>query len=121
MKKILVVDDEVEVGRAIGTILRHFGFEVCSVNSAAKALQCLGEFEPDLFLIDSFMPKTSGHQLAERIKSLSGHQNTPILLLTILETKFHLRNDIFVGVLQKPVAAEQLLRAVEQAMDPKSS
>jgi two-component system response regulator AtoC len=61
--RLLVVDDEVELLRALSDSLREARYEVQSVSNPAKALEALGAGEFDLLLTDLMMPGTDGIQL----------------------------------------------------------
>ena len=68
-KKILVVDDQPEVGAQIGAYLRHFGFTPVIVGSVGEALT---NFEPNLYMLiisDVLMPGKNGFDLVRFIRN----------------------------------------------------
>lgn len=67
--KILVVDDEVLIARAITKVLEKSGYEVFSANSGHEAINLLQKTNTDLAIIDFLMPEISGRVLAEWIKN----------------------------------------------------
>lgn len=70
--KILLVEDEVEIGNVFEDILHSKGFEVLYVDEPLKALEIVknGEFIPDLLITDVIMPKLNGIALVEQLKRL---------------------------------------------------
>jgi len=67
-RRILVVDDEPGVLRAVCRILQS-SYEVSGVSSAEEALQRFGEFRPDLAILDIRMPGMDGFTLMARLKA----------------------------------------------------
>lgn len=76
--KILVVDDEAMITELLSDHLGDEGYEVYAANSAAEALQLLGE-QPNLIILDINMPGTDGLELCKNIRD---HVACPILFLT---------------------------------------
>lgn len=66
--RVLVIDDEPFVGKAIGRILSHH--DVTVVNNGEAALAAFRDFEPDLILCDLMMPGMSGQDVYEAIVAL---------------------------------------------------
>jgi DNA-binding NtrC family response regulator len=67
--KILVVDDELEMGKLVEDIARDHGYEATSITAPALALPMLEERDFDLVVTDVRMPGIDGIELIERIKS----------------------------------------------------
>lgn len=59
-KKILIVDDDVDIVRIVSTMLEGQGWQVRSAYSGADALRIVGEEHPDLVLLDIMMPGMNG-------------------------------------------------------------
>src|SRR5262245_33071929 len=77
--RILVVDDEVEIRRALRSTLKAHGFEVVEAGSAREASQHATAYNPDLLLIDLGLPDRDGLEL---IRELRGWCRAPILILS---------------------------------------
>jgi CheY-like chemotaxis protein len=87
MKKprILLVDDEVGITRALALYLRENGdCEVQVENVGSRALATARQFRPDLIFLDIVMPDADGATLAAEIKADSVLHATPIVFLTAL-------------------------------------
>ena len=68
-KRILIVDDEKDVGRTLKMILENYGFDIDSFTDPAVALE---QFKPslyDLTILDIRMPNPNGFKLYDQLKS----------------------------------------------------
>ena len=65
-RKILVVDDEINIRRSLDAYLEDHGYRVASVESAEEALDLIGREAFDLMLVDLRLPGISGDQLIVR-------------------------------------------------------
>lgn len=83
-KKILIVDDEVLVIKALTKKLKESGFEVEEALDGQEALLKVEKEKPDLILLDIIMPKLDGISVLKRLKESKATQNIPILILTNL-------------------------------------
>ncbi len=67
-RRVLVVDDELDVAESLGLLLESLGAEVRVVFSGAEALSCVAEFKPDVVFLDIGMPAVDGYEAARRIR-----------------------------------------------------
>jgi len=67
-RRILVVDDNVDAGTALGDLLKLMGHEVEVVHDGAQALTQAPRFRPDIALIDIGLPVMDGYALAQRLR-----------------------------------------------------
>jgi DNA-binding NtrC family response regulator len=113
--KILLVDDELVVGKALEKILSRKGYEVTRCTSAEAALQAFRENPSDfgVLITDQSMPEMTGHNLAVAVHELS--PSLPIIIQSglVSPTLFkaigqHGIRQIF----QKPVPSRILTQAV---------
>lgn len=70
MSKILVVDDEVDVGELVQSFLETHGYQVMTANSAARAFELVQLEKPDLIFLDVVMPGMDGITCLKQIKKL---------------------------------------------------
>lgn len=71
-KKILVVDDEVELLDLIEHVLRLEGFtDIKTANTGTKALEYFHSWQPDLVILDIMLPDIQGHDLCKIIRETS--------------------------------------------------
>ena len=84
-KKVLVVDDEVDLTLLLKTLLEKSGnFSVRTENDATRAVATALEFKPDLILLDVIMPGMNGKQIAEMIQADKNLVNSKIIFFTAL-------------------------------------
>jgi two-component system KDP operon response regulator KdpE len=79
MTKILVVDDEPQIARALRINLTAHGYEVTTAPDGAQALRAAAAVVPDLVVLDLGLPDMDG---AEVIAGLRGWSRAPILVLS---------------------------------------
>jgi DNA-binding response OmpR family regulator len=82
-KKILVVDDELEVCSALSKFLKHKGYDVNMANNGTSALERIREWKPDIVLLDIIMPGMSGIDVLEHLK---GFDPSPAVVMTTAMT-----------------------------------
>lgn len=86
--KILIVDDDPDITRAIQVILESKQYIVSATNSKKEGRKMLEEFKPDLVILDVMMDGMSdGFDLSLEIKNTPGFEKTPVLLYTVLIRK----------------------------------
>jgi CheY-like chemotaxis protein len=82
-KRVLVVDDDVNLSRLAGMILENSGkYEVMIVNESFRALPAALQFRPDVMLLDVDMPGKDGGELAQEAATDSRLRDIPVLFLT---------------------------------------
>jgi DNA-binding NarL/FixJ family response regulator len=81
-KRLLVVDDEPNLLRAVAAVLRAEGYEVVTARNGREALVRAAESVPDLVISDIRMPGMDGYQLAGQLRSSPRTALVPIVFLT---------------------------------------
>jgi len=81
-KRILVVDDEPQIVRALTLNLHALGYEVSSANSGEEALIQASQHRPDAVILDLGLPGIDG---IEVIRGLRGWTSVPVLVLSVRE------------------------------------
>jgi predicted signal transduction protein with EAL and GGDEF domain/FixJ family two-component response regulator len=85
LPRVLLVDDD-EVNLLLtAQALRERGFEVVAVQSGERALELLGEWLPDVAVLDAMMPGLNGFQTCRTLRARSGFESLPVLMLTGLD------------------------------------
>jgi two-component system cell cycle response regulator len=86
--RVLLVDDSIIALEAIGSRLKESGLDVVMTSSPREALGLATEGpQPfDLLILDVMMPEMNGHELTRLLRGHSRTGNTPILLLTSLDS-----------------------------------
>lgn len=81
-ERLLIIDDEPNVLRAVASILRNEGFEVKTARNGKTALRQIAKSLPDLIVSDIGMPVMDGFELARRLRSAPHFSLIPIVFLT---------------------------------------
>ena len=82
MKKILVVEDEAELTRAIQIRLEQAGYEVLIAYDGKEALEKAREENPDLIVLDLMLPKIDGYKVCRMLKFDEKYKKIPVVMLT---------------------------------------
>ncbi|GAB4441528.1 MAG: response regulator [Anaerolineae bacterium] len=119
--KILVVEDDVALLEGIRDILELDGYTVLAVSSGVEGVEYLRkEAEPpDLIVSDIMMPKMSGYEFFEIVRSEADWVTIPFIFLTAKGEKADVRLGMGMGVdyyVTKPFDSEDLLVAVESRL-----
>ena len=114
MKKtrILVVDDEPQIGRMLRTQLTARGYEVDHVSTGQDALLAIGDDPPALILLDLGLPDLDGMEVARRVREWSA---VPIVFLTVRDDERSKVQALDVGgddYVTKPFGLPELLARV---------
>jgi len=81
-KRVLVVDDEVSLLRAVAVCLRVEGFDVTTARGGREALVQVSAAMPDLIVSDIRMPGMDGYALVRHLRSSPGTDLIPVVFLT---------------------------------------
>ncbi len=87
MKKIMIVDDDVETTNLLHSFLKLEGYEPIPVNDSTTAVETANRLRPDLFLLDLMMPVVDGFKLCRLLRDTPKFFNTPIIIITALDDK----------------------------------
>jgi two-component system chemotaxis response regulator CheY len=115
-KKILLIDDSSLVRRQVTAALEGQGYEFVEASDGPEALQVLDANEIALVITDFTMPKMSGLELIEQIRSRPTRSDVPIIVLStqakvdLVERGWHLGVKAW---LKKPFKPGMLASAVQ--------
>ncbi|TDW91910.1 response regulator transcription factor [Kribbella sp. VKM Ac-2566] len=79
MSRVLVIEDDADVGLALGVLLRRSGYEVDHVEDGRAGLRAVHSLRPDLLVLDIGLRGMDGWQVLERVRDIS---DLPILILS---------------------------------------
>jgi DNA-binding NarL/FixJ family response regulator len=114
-KRLLVVDDEPNLLRAVAACLKAAGYEVSTARSGREALLQLAEVVPDLVVSDIRMPVMDGYQLARQLRGSPRTALVPIVFLTAKDDTVDRIEGFRAGIdayLTKPFEPEELIAVV---------
>lgn len=114
--RILLVDDEVSIQRAVGPLLRSRGYEVDIAGTGAQALEMFAERKPALIVLDLGLPDIEGTEVCRRIRATSP---VPIVVLSARGAEADKVNALDLGAddyVTKPFGPEELLARIRVAL-----
>jgi PleD family two-component response regulator len=85
-KKVLVVDDEPHIVKAIRFYLEDEDFEVLTATEGGEALELAEKHQPDLIILDVMMPCMDGFEVCRELRLRSRTRLIPVILLTARES-----------------------------------
>ncbi|HEX6631050.1 MAG TPA: response regulator, partial [Gemmatimonadaceae bacterium] len=81
MPSVLIADDEPNIRRMVGALLRSEGYEVREAPAGADALAQALDVEPDVVLLDLMMPgELDGMQVLAKLRE--GHPELPVVMMS---------------------------------------
>ena len=117
MSKVLVVDDSLTDRRIMTTYLTEAGLTVLDVESAEEAMDKIGDYQPQLIVLDVVMGGKSGFEMCRSLKADRNTKPIPVILCSSKSTEADKMWGDVVGAdayITKPVNREELLVKVEQ-------
>lgn len=116
-KKILLADDEMNFGYAVGEFLKMNGYQLSFVNDGRAALEQYNTFHPDICLFDVNMPEMDGFEVARVIRTMD--KIIPIIFITSVSDDNSVANGFDIGCndyLKKPFGLRELLIRVQKCL-----
>jgi DNA-binding response OmpR family regulator len=117
-RKVLVVDDEQDVAKALKIRLKANGYNVVLAFDSVQAFTMANKEKPDLILLDIMIPGGGGFIVAERLKQSTATHHIPIIFLTGIpggeERAYKLGAS---GYVMKPYHPEKLLETINDALE----
>jgi two-component system KDP operon response regulator KdpE len=114
--RILLVDDEIAIQRAVGPLLRARGYELDVAGTGAEALRAFADRPPDLIVLDLGLPDVEGTEVCRRIRAESA---VPIVVLSARGAEADKVNALDLGAddyITKPFGPEELLARIRVAL-----
>ena len=116
--KILVVDDEQDVAKALKVRLKANGYNVVLAHDSVQAFMVANQEKPDLIILDIMIPGGGGFVVAERLKQSQMTNRIPIIFLTGLAGCEERANKLGAsGYVMKPYHPDELLETIHRALE----
>jgi two-component system, OmpR family, phosphate regulon response regulator PhoB len=131
-KKVLVVDDEMDMRIFITTLLETSGYKPLSAVDGKEGLEIARRNKPKLVILDVMMPNESGINLYRELKNDPELKHIPVIMLTALSKKtfFHSQRVLDEykgekvpepeGYIEKPPEPDELLEAIQNVLKSQS-
>lgn len=114
--RVLIADDNEANVELLEAFLSSLDLEVAIAIDGQETLDKVAEFKPDLILLDIMMPKLSGFEVCQRLKSDPATSGILILMVTALNELGDIERGVDAGTddfLSKPVNKLELIKRVE--------
>ena len=120
MRRLLIVEDDPRLLRALTISLRRAGFEIATARDGDEAVVSLAAQIPDLVVSDVMMPGSDGLTLAKQIRADPRTDIIPIVFLTAKDTRADRVNGFRAGVdayITKPFEPDELVAVITSILD----
>lgn len=117
-KRVLLVDDDIEIMESMRTVLESKGYEILVARDGNQGLVMAESENPDLVVLDMMMPKRSGFLVLERLRR-SRSVPMRVIMITANEGSRHKAYAEMLGVddyIRKPFAMDRLLESVQRLL-----
>jgi two-component system KDP operon response regulator KdpE len=114
--RILVIDDEQQILRALRTIIGQQNYQVTAVPTGEDGLAMAAAIQPDVIILDLGLPDIQGVEVCRRLRE---HSETPIIILSAHDSETEKVAALDAGAddyLTKPFGAEELLARIRVAL-----
>lgn len=118
-KKILIADDEPNIVISLEFLMKREGFQVSIANDGEAALEAIRNEAPDLVLLDVMMPKKTGFEVCQAVRSDPAHAATRILMLTAKGRETEVAKGMAMGAdayMTKPFSTKELVERVRELL-----
>jgi CheY-like chemotaxis protein len=116
---ILIAEDERDIREFLAVALQVSGFDVIQARNGEEALALANNHRPDLILLDIRMPKVTGFQACEALKSNPQTRDIPVIFLSAYANQDEIRKGLALGAdeyLTKPIAPDVLSQRVSDVL-----
>lgn len=125
-KKVLIVDDELDVRIYVRTLFETSGFAPTAARDGIAGLQKAKELTPDLIVLDVMMPETGGVNMYRELKTDPKLKDIPVIMLTAVGKKsfshylkmLNIQSEASIpqpdAYMEKPLDHEKLLELAEK-------
>jgi len=115
MKKILLLDDNLDTLEMAEHVLAYEKYEIKSVSKSAGFIEIAEKFRPDLLIIDYVLDDGNGGEICQSVKSHETLHNTPVILFTAhIESRLELLDYGCDAVIAKPFDLVNFLTVVRK-------
>lgn len=121
MKKILFIEDEEALQKALGNALESKGYSALRALDGEAGLRAAKNEMPDLVLLDLVLPKKNGFEVLEELKKDASTKNIPVIVLTNLEGSAEVERALALGATTYLVKAnyklDELMSKIELVLN----
>jgi DNA-binding response OmpR family regulator len=118
-KRILIADDEPNIVVSLEFLMKKMGHVVRVASNGEEALDAVGEFNPDLILLDIMMPRMSGFDLCQTVRENPAWKGIKIVMLSAKGREIEVNKGMAVGAdayVTKPFSTRELVAKVRELL-----
>jgi DNA-binding response OmpR family regulator len=118
-KKVLIVDDEVNIVTALEFLLQRSGYEVMAAQNGDEALKRVESFAPDVVLLDVMMPRISGYEVCRRMRERADWKHIKIIMLSAKGREAEVSKGVSLGAdlyVTKPFSNNELVGKIGELL-----
>ena len=118
-RKVLIVDDELNIVTALEFLLQKSGYEVMAAQNGDEALQRVESFAPDLVLLDVMMPRISGYEVCRRMRERPEWKHIKIIMLSAKGREAEVSKGVSLGAdlyVTKPFSNNELVGKIGELL-----
>jgi len=120
IKRILCIEDEVEMIDLVSLILKRGGYEVIGARGGREGLEAMAREKPDLVLLDLMMPEMDGWEVYQQMKAAEHSKGIPVIVVTAKAESIDKVLGLHIGkvddYITKPFGPQELLESVEKVL-----
>jgi two-component system cell cycle response regulator DivK len=117
-KKVLIVDDDIDILQICTIVLRKKGFDVQTLDNSNHVVNRVLSFHPDVILMDNWIPGPGGVEATRQLKQDTGTRDIPVIFFSANRNLTQLARDAHADYfLQKPFDITELEGIVQMAIN----
>jgi CheY-like chemotaxis protein len=117
-KRVLILDDDIDILQICTIVLKKKGFDVQTLNNSSQVVNHVRSYQPDVILMDNWIPGPGGIEATRLLKQEPDTQDIPVIFFSansnVTQLAREARADYF---LQKPFDITELEGIVQMAID----
>ncbi len=118
-KRVLIVDDEPQIGKIFGLKLKLSGYDVVTTTSGAEAIELIRKQKFDVMLLDVLMPEVTGLDVLDSVR---GFSQIPVILFTARPDIFEMAKRIGANdYISKPINPDHLIDKIKAVLAEKEN
>src|SRR5450755_4529535 len=118
-QKIMIVDDEPDLGRALGISLQGNHYDTVQGSDGYTAMSVAQKERPNLIILDLGLPAGDGFVVLKRLQDSDTLASIPVIVLTARDPQFNEKKTLQAGAIaffQKPADNRELLDAIRASL-----
>ena len=121
LKKVVCIEDELEMIELVKLILGRNKFEVTGAVGGHEGLEKIAEIQPDLVLLDLMMPEMDGWEVYQKMKASEEMRDIPVIVVTAKAQSIDRVLGLHIArvddYITKPFGPQELLDSVERVIN----